>query len=92
MLSYSNLCEIAPVDGKQSVRKKSPDSTRVMFHEVKVSELRRAISKEGHLTAHGPPSNSWGSMDICQDSYMSIFHLCVFRESLPRKEKCNGDV
>ena len=77
---------------KQSTRKKSPESTWVRFHDTKVAELQKTTCKKGHLTLHGPPSNSWGSTAICQDSCMSVFHRCVFRESLPRNETCDDDV
>lgn len=60
--------------------------------EAKVAELQKATFKKGHWTLHGPPSNSWGSTAICQDSYMSLFHLRVFSESLPRNEICDDDV
>lgn len=34
----------------------------MIFHEEK-AELQKATSKEGHLTAHGPPSHCWDSID-----------------------------
>ena len=73
-------------------QEKVPESTWVRFHDAKVAELQKTTCKKGHLTLHGPPSNSWGSTAICQDSCMSVFHRCVFRESLPRNETCDDDV
>lgn len=81
MLSYSNLCEIAPIYGEQSIRKKSPDSTRVMFHKAKVSELWRTTSKEGHLTAHGP-STTAGAQWILARILTCGYFTFVFSEKV----------